>query len=967
MALARVEVYPRGRPGAPPPEGRAYLVESRDPVPRDVLARVLANDVAQSCAFDEEGARAVLGGAPAVEVFPRPGVADPAGSAASELLGLLGVGARVAAGRVFPDRAAAAAHANPLVHRTAPLGPGRFAPAGFPEVGLAPGRDVEEFPLDPGPGGLGRVSRERRLALGPGDLGALVSFLRGLGRRAVTDVELEVVAQTWSEHCKHRIFAARIRYREDAPPGFRALGDREVDGLFATYVEGATEAARARGKGGMLVSVFRDNAGVVRLHEGVDVCFKVETHNSPSALDPYGGALTGILGVNRDVLGCGLGARPVANTDVFCLPLPGLCGEDPGRLPAGVAPPRRMLEGVHRGVEDGGNKSGVPTVNGAMLFHESYAGKPLVFVGTVGVLPPTVAGRPSAAKAARPGDLAYVAGGAVGIDGIHGATFSSMGLDREPPPTAVQIGDPYVQKKLSDFLLAARDRGLFESVTDNGAGGLASSVGEMARESGGAVLDLDRVPLKYPGLAPWEIVVSESQERMTFAVPPEKAPAFEGLARDMGVDAARVGRFDASGELAVRSGGRDAGRLPLGFLHGGAPRMELPARWDGPGEHPVPWRRPEPRDPPPPLEALRRLLASPDVASKEAWVRRYDHEVQGMTIGKPFHKGPAGAGPADAGVLWLAGHGGGEGDALAVACGLAPRLSEIDPWLMAAASVDECARNLLCGGGSLGRAALLDNFCWPDPVASPDNPEGERRLGQLVRAAAGLHDACVAYGLPLVSGKDSMKNDYRGASRAGEPLSFGVLPTLLVSGVAAADPRRVPPNFAGGPGELVLEIGPEGGASLAASAFSRLFRAPAPPPPPYDLDECRGVLGAVEELRDGGLLASLHDVSDGGFLTAVAEALFVHGPGARLDAPGGGGPAPADPLADLFGEGPARFVATVRPGDLRSVLGALGRARARVRGETDGSGVLALEGAGGAPVDGLRAAWRDGLAREAAP
>ncbi|HPU98829.1 MAG TPA: AIR synthase-related protein, partial [Candidatus Hydrogenedentes bacterium] len=407
------------------------------------------------------------------------------------------------------ERIAEAALANPLIEQWRTLDREALRASGgrpllaLPLVHIPPAAAVETLSLDLDDAALLALSRDRMLALDLREMRAIQAHYahpETRARRAAlgmpadpTDVEIECIAQTWSEHCKHKIFSALIRYT--APDGTT----REIDGLFKTYIRGATEAVAPTVD--WLVSVFEDNAGIIRFDENHLFALKCETHNSPSALDPYGGAMTGIVGVNRDVLGAGLGFQCIFNTDVFCFASPFYEGELPPRL----LHPRRVLRGVHAGVRDGGNQSGIPDINGAIVFHERFLGKPLVFCGTGGLAPVTAAGKPVHEKAARPGDLIVMTGGRIGKDGIHGATFSSEELHEGSPATAVQIGDPITQKKMADFLLEARDLGLYTCITDNGAGGLSSSVGEMARKPGGAVLHLDRAPLKYPGLAPWEI------------------------------------------------------------------------------------------------------------------------------------------------------------------------------------------------------------------------------------------------------------------------------------------------------------------------------------------------------------------------------------------------------------------------------------------------------------------------------
>ena len=445
-------------------------------------------------------------------------------------------------------------------------GAARVPPAGAPRSAAVPVAAMSD-------GELTALSEARLLALSPAEMQAIRDYYgapatrqrrcaAGIGA-AATDVELEMLAQTWSEHCKHKIFNAAIEYRD---------GDRVevIDSLFDTCIR-ATTCAVDRGDG-FLRSVFHDNSGVIEFDADTLLCFKAETHNSPSALDPYGGAITGIVGVNRDIIGTGRGARPIFNTNVLCFAPPDLTD-----VPAGLLPPRQVLDGVHRGIVDGGNQSGIPTVAGALLFDASFVGKPLVFCGTGGILPAQFDGAPSWEAEPHAGDRAVMVGGRIGRDGIHGATFSSLALDESSPLSAVQIGDPITQKKMADFLLEARDLGLYRAITDNGAGGLSSSFGEMAEACGGVRLELDRAPLKYQGLAPWEILVSESQERMSLAVPPEHYAALAELAARREVEVTDLGEFTADGTVELRYAGELVGLLDLQFLHHGVPKMRLRA------------------------------------------------------------------------------------------------------------------------------------------------------------------------------------------------------------------------------------------------------------------------------------------------------------------------------------------------------------------------------------------------------
>ena len=560
-----------------------------------------------------------------------------------------------------------------------------------------------------------------------------------------TDVEIEVLAQTWSEHCKHKIFGAKINYIDRSvgtKPGPKTSIPSVINSLFKTTIAGTTSEMPKP----WLLSVFSDNAGIVAFDEDDAICIKVETHNTPSALDPYGGALTGIVGVNRDILGCGLGAKPIFNTDVFCLAEP----DYSKTLPEKLLHPRRVLDGVRRGVEHGGNKSGIPTVNGALVFDERYLGKPLIYCGTGGIMPRISVGRKCELKEVERGDRIFMIGGRIGKDGIHGATFSSLALDESSPSSAVQLGDPITQKRVSDFLLEARDRGLYRCITDNGAGGLSSSVGEMARLSGGAKLDVRQAKVKYAGLKPYELVVSESQERMTVAVPTSNVEIFKSLADRRGVEWSDVGEFNDSGRFDILYGDKLVGSLALEFLHQGVPQLEISAEWKGIPAPPETIERSFEMDG---ARVLLELMGRPNIASKEWMISQYDHEVQGTSVIKPLHTALPGtslavSGPNDAAVIkpkpkTEAG--------IAVGCGINPKLSDLDPYLMAQSSVDEAIRNVLCVGAEFGKpehvVSLIDNFCWPDPVSDPG------KAAALVRACFGLRDSARALSVPLISGR----------------------------------------------------------------------------------------------------------------------------------------------------------------------------------------------------------------------
>ena len=856
-----------------------------------------------------------------IEVGFRPGVTDNVGRTATEAIRTLFGNGPAASSRVYTSRQyairgkigrqdaekiATGLLANELIEHFEIVDGGDWNPRRgmrpyVPKVAGKNSPRVEEISLAIGDGQLLAMSGERVLALSLPEMKAIQAYFRdgavveqrrkvGLGDR-VTDVELESLAQTWSEHCKHKIFNARIRYEDE-----RGATD-VVDSLFSSCIKKSTREIRdAMGEQDWCLSVFVDNAGVIRFNDDWNLVFKVETHNTPSALDPYGGALTGIVGVNRDPFGTGMGAKLIFNTDIFCFASPFYSRP----LPKRILHPRRVYEGVREGVEHGGNKSGIPTVNGCIVFDDRFLGKPLVYCGTAGIMPSRILGEPSHTKHILPGDLIVMAGGRIGKDGIHGATFSSEELHEGSPVSAVQIGDPITQKKMTDFLLIARDRGLYRALTDNGAGGLSSSVGEMARLSGGAELDLKNAPLKYAGLDPWEILLSEAQERMSLAVDPAKIDAFLALSRKMDVESTVLGRFTDSGKFHVRYGEKTVAYLGMEFLHEGVPQMELRAKW-------VPPKHREPDFPEPDHmgQALRSMLARLNICSKESVVRQYDHEVQGGSVVKPL-TGVANDGLSDAAVIrpLLDSF-----EGVVVANGICPRYSDIDTYHMAACAIDEAVRNAVAVGASLGHLAGLDNFCWCDPVQSEKTPDGEYKLAQLVRANRALYDYTKLYGVPCISGKDSMKNDYQ----IGET-KISIPPTLLFSVIGRmADVRKAVTMDAKRPGDLLYVLG-ETYPELGGSEWFDLHGFIGNGVPVVRGDKAKKLYEALSAAIDAGLVASCHDCSDGGLGVALAEKAFAGGLGLSADL----ARVPAfgiyrdDHL--LFSESQSRFVVTVSRG-----------------------------------------------------
>jgi len=726
-------------------------------------------------------------------------------------------------------------------------------------------------------------TRRGPLALSLPYVHAIKDYFEKEGRKP-TDIEVESLAQTWSEHCKHTIFADPI--------------DDISDGIYKHYIKRATNEIReTKGDADFCVSVFKDNSGGIVFDDEWVVTDKVETHNSPSALDPFGGSITGIVGVNRDTIGFGKGAKPIINRYGFCFANP----NDTAPLYKGenktqkMLSPKRIMDGVIQGVNVGGNCSGIPTPNGFMYFDPRYKGKPLVFVGTVGLMPKEVCGAPGWEKQAKPGDKVVVIGGRVGQDGIHGATFSSEAMDSGSPSTAVQIGDPITQKKLSDAIVKeARDMDLYNSITDNGAGGISCSVAEMARECGGCYVDLDKVPLKYPGLDPWQIWISESQERMTLSIPPEKLDRFLDLMNRRGVEATVIGDFNDSGRCEVVYDGKKIMDIDLDFLHNGLPESHLHTTYTRPTND-------EPHvECPSDLTGLARdMISRLNVCSYDFVSHQYDYVVQGSTIVGPVHgKGRVNGRAAVMAPVLSSVKG------VVLSSGLNPRYSDIDTYHMSACAIDTAIRNAVSVGVNLDKLALLDNFCW----CSSDEPE---RLGQLKEAAKACYDYATAYGTPFISGKDSMFNDFKGYDENGNSIKLSVPPTLLISSFGITDDYRksvtIDSKFAG---DLIYVIG-ETKEELGGSEYFDHLGFVGNGIPQVDAAYAMKIYRAVCEATSNGLLASCESISAGGLGVSLARVAIAGQLGMDLDI--GKIAGEIRPDYALFSETQSRFVVTVNP------------------------------------------------------
>jgi phosphoribosylformylglycinamidine synthase subunit PurSL len=771
----------------------------------------------------------------------------------------------------------------------------------LPRVELAHTPTVEAFEIT-SPEVLKELSRRRHLALRDADLPVILDYFQrpevkaqraAVGLAAPTDVELEYLAQARSDHCNHNTFRGRFNYR-DAGSGESFV----LDNPFKICISAPTrEIARHKA---WVVSVLWDNAGVGQFDDEFSYVIKGETHNSPSNLEAYGGSLTGIVGVYRDPLGTGKGARLIGGLYGFCVGPRDYAGPLKPRLH-----PRRLLDGVIEGVKDGGNKSGVPTVNGALYFDASYLGKCLVFVGAVGLLPREIKGESGAEKKAHPGDLIITCGGRVGKDGIHGVTASSEVSSPGTPAGHVQIGDPYTQKNMHDFLLEARDQGLITFITDCGGGGLSSAVGESAQMAGGGEVWLEAIPLKYQGLDPWEIWVSESQERMVAAVKPENEASFKSLALKHAVEATVIGRYTDSGVLAVKYQGRACAYMDLSFLEEEFPPWEFEAEWLPPES-----RLTEPvlGDPGDLLGILLALLDRSNVCSREWITRQYDHEVQGASVVKPL-VGEFAAVPGDAAILRPRpeSHRG-----LALSLALCPAYSQIDTYHMVAATIDEAVRRLLAVGGTLDHIGGVDNFCWPSVEYDPQfNPDGRYKAAQLVRACLALKDLCLAYGIPLLSGKDSMYVDGLLPGAYGEMHRVSGLPTLFFTAVSMLpDLRRALSPEWKRPGDLIYLVG-DTGPNLGGSEFYEMLGYVGLSVPEVRPEEFLAYYRLLEEAGRSELLASCHGLYRGGLGVHLALSSLAAGFGVEVDL---SAVAPeSSAYVSLYSESAGRFLVSIDP------------------------------------------------------
>ncbi|MEW4529218.1 phosphoribosylformylglycinamidine synthase subunit PurL [Maioricimonas sp. JC845] len=922
---------------------RSYLVEGDldESTAAGPVARLLGDTVVEDCQVNVLPATANGRDGLLLNVLYKPGVTDNVGETARSALADAGLQVeRVATCRKYwinadasatdVDRLCAKVLANDAIEQVIrgplPLESLALGSEYAFELVTVPLREMDDEALM-------RLSREGQLYLSLAEMQTIRQHFQDLGREP-TDIELESIAQTWSEHCSHKTLAGRIAYRDEK-------GERRFENMLKETIFEATQTVRRQlGADDWCISVFKDNAGVVTFDDENDVCFKVETHNHPSALEPYGGANTGLGGVIRDPLGTGLGARPVCNTDVFCFAPP----ETPyDTLPPGVLHPKTVMQGVVSGVRDYGNRMGIPTVNGAVYFDERYLGNPLVYCGNVAMIP-----RGKSEKEVHPGDYIVSVGGRTGRDGIHGATFSSAELTHESEELsggAVQIGNPITEKMVMDVLLEARDRELFHAITDCGAGGFSSAVGEMGEETGAEVW-LEKAPLKYSGLSYTEIWISEAQERMVLAVPPAKWDEFRDLCASEGVEATVIGKFTDTKQLVLQYEGTKVGELSMEFLHDGRPPVVREAVYEAP-EIAVSELSAESVDC---GDVLKRILGSLNVCSKEWIIRQYDHEVQAGSVVKPL-VGVMNDGPSDAAVVRpdLRTNRG-----LVIACGMNPHYGDLDPYWMAASAIDEAVRNCIAVGADPQRVAILDNFCW-------GNTERPETLGSLVRAALACHDTAIAYGTPFISGKDSLNNEFSYETADGQK-TISIPSSLLISALGQIDnvEQAITMDLKR-PGSVLFLVG-ETKEELGGSHFGLVTGTVLDGVPQVDFERAPQIFLAVHAAILDGLVLSCHDLSEGGLAVGLAEMAFAGGLGVdvTLDAS-----SPRESVVQLFSESNTRFVVEV-PAESADRFARTVR-HARRLGEVTESGTVAVRNQGGqqlidASLDELKACWQQPLA-----
>ncbi len=917
-----------------------YTIEATRPTERfeSACRELFADPLTQDVFIDSPAEETLADWDWMIHVRKKPGVKDNIGETSAKALGVMGAiesgdGASVYTSVKYfirggiesqeqADRIARQVLGYESVEEWSATSREAFKSGGYdfrpPKVTIAHKPRTEYIGLGIADDTLLGISRDRHLALNLDEMKAVKAYFARPEIRQQreimgmdpdpSDVELEVIAQTWSEHCQHKIFKAKVKYTDKPMDVTEAQKPQEIQGLFKTYIKKAV--GEFTGEQGWVVSSLWDNSGVMEFDDEYYVCFKCETHNSPSKKHPYGGAITGIVGVYRDPMGTGMGVKLIFGTYGFCTGSPFYKGNlNPDIQPA------RLLEGVRSGVQDGGNKSGVPTPFGGTFFHDGFIGKPGIFVEAAGLLPKEVNGKPGYEKMVMPGDLIVMCGGRVGIDGIHGATESSLEGGKHITLGHVQMGDPYTQKKMHDFLLDARDKGMYHCVQDNGAGGLSSSVGEMGNDFGrkrpeaayGFEMHLDRVPLKYQGLADWQIAVSESQERMSLAVAPDKIKKFMDLAKEYDVEATVLGEFNKLGKFHMLYKNETVACIDMDFLHDGVPQMELEAEWISPEARGL--KEPVIQ----PIEDhgsfLKDMLARENVCSKEYIIRQFDHEVQATSVVKPL-VGKDSDVISDGAVLRPNPN---SNKALAISAGINPDLSGIDTYHMTAVALDEAIRRIIAVGGDINRIALNDNFVWPSPLKHKDNPDAKYKMAQLVRANQALYEYTRAFGTPCISGKDSMSMDSTEVDVDGNEVRVSAPPTMQFSAVGVMDSWEQSVTMDSKSGcDLVYVVGLTKD-ECGGSEFYRIKGETGLNVPKVDAPRFRSAYEKLGQAMRKGLVKSAHGCYKGGLGVALAQTAFAGGFGMDVELRD----VPMHGLDSndkvLYSESAGRFIVTVSP------------------------------------------------------
>ncbi len=763
-----------------------------------------------------------------------------------------------------------------------------------------------------------KLSKKFNLSLE--ELLAIQKYYKGL-KREPTDIEIETFAQSWSEHCKHKTMKGEVYYK-----------GKRIRNLLKETIFKVTEELNKP----YVLLAFKDNSGVIEFDENYGISFKVETHNHPSAIEPYGGAATGIGGVIRDCLGTGLGSKPILNTDIFCF---GKLDISKKEIPYGVLTPKRILKGVVSGVRDYGNRMGIPTASGAVYFHKNFLCNPLVFCGTLGIIP-----KDKIEKRVIPNDVIVLVGGDTGRDGIHGVTFASGELKRESRKvaySAVQIGNPIEEKKIVDVILQARDENLFNAITDCGGGGLSSAIGELSEETGAEVY-LEKVPLKYAGLSYTEIWISESQERMILFMPEKNFERFKEICDLHNVKATIIGRLRDDKKLILKYEDKVVGEIDLDFLHNGMPQVKRKAickRKEKLAK--IDWEIKDYN------QVLIDILKNENVASKEWIIRQYDLEVQGRTVLKPLLEGS----PSDGVVLKPLRD---KDIGIAVACGINPSYGEISPYWMAASVVDEALRNITCLSGDINRTAILDNFCF-------SNPEREEVMGDIVETCFGAYFAAKGYGVPFISGKDSLYNEFKSGKKI-----ITIPPTLLISAVAfVPDINKTPTTYFKRPKSKIVLVG-ETYDELGGSIYFSLYNKNFGKVPRVNPEKGKRIMEKIFQAINQGLIISIHDLSEGGLGVSLAEMTFTNNLGCKVDLEKVLlGEEIKRPDIILFSESNTRFLCEVAEDKIEKFLSFMGDIKLAIIGEVLAEGRLIINYQNKNLVDLeikiLKESWEKGL------